>query len=58
MAPQNKHEPIKGGRPVAPINSRKPLQEPRRPGVAQGLFVAPESIDSANPLVAELFEEG
>ena len=45
------------GRPVARLTA---LQEPARPrslGVARGLFTVPESIDAANPLIAELFEK-
>lgn len=48
----------RNGRPVARLTSLEAQRRPRRPGVARGLFVAPESIDAANPLVAELFEQG
>jgi hypothetical protein len=27
-------------------------------GIARGQFVAPDSIDAANPQIAELFEQG
>ncbi|MFZ4803978.1 MAG: type II toxin-antitoxin system Phd/YefM family antitoxin [Synechococcus lacustris] len=48
----------RNGRPVARLTSLEPAQRPRRLGVARGQFVPPESIDSANPLIAELFEQG
>jgi hypothetical protein len=32
-------------------------ERPRRLGVARGQFTVPESIDAANPLIAELFEQ-
>ena len=48
----------RNGRPVARLTSLEPQRRPRQQGVAKGLFVAPESIDGANPLMAELFEQG
>jgi hypothetical protein len=32
-------------------------ERPRRLGVARGQFTVLESIDAANPLIAELFEQ-
>lgn len=48
----------RNGRPVARLTSLAPTPRPRRLGVAKGVFVAPESIDQANPLIADLFEQG
>ncbi len=48
----------RNGRPVARLTSLQSPQRPRRLGLARGRFVAPESIDVANPLVADLFEQG
>ena len=48
----------RNGRPVARLTSLEPRRRPRRCGVAKGVFVAPESIDASNPLVAALFEQG
>ena len=48
----------RNGRPVARLTSLEPQRRPRQPGVAKGLFVAPVSIDGANPLIAALFMQG
>jgi prevent-host-death family protein len=48
----------RNGRPVARLTSLESAQRPRRLGVASGQFQAPDSIDAANPLIAELFEQG
>jgi prevent-host-death family protein len=48
----------RNGRPVARLTSLEPEQRPRQLGLARGRFKAPESIDAANPLIAELFEQG
>jgi antitoxin (DNA-binding transcriptional repressor) of toxin-antitoxin stability system len=52
----------RNGRPVARLTAlQEPaLQEPAPPrslGVARGQFTVPDSIDAANPLIAELFEQ-
>lgn len=44
--------------PPSPGPSRVVEQRPRRLGIARGQIVAPESIDGANPLIADLFERG
>jgi prevent-host-death family protein len=48
----------RNGRPVARLTSLQPQRRPRRPGVAKGRFVAPDSIDGANAHLADLFERG
>ncbi|MCP9891239.1 type II toxin-antitoxin system Phd/YefM family antitoxin [Cyanobium sp. Aljojuca 7D2] len=48
----------RNGRPVARLTALEAAPRPRRLGVARGEFTAPESIDTANPLIAELFEQG
>ncbi|MFO7628229.1 MAG: type II toxin-antitoxin system Phd/YefM family antitoxin [Prochlorococcaceae cyanobacterium] len=48
----------RNGRPVARLTALEPPRRPRRLGVARGQFGVPESIDAANPLIAELFEQG
>ena len=48
----------RNGRPVARLTGLEPRRRPRRLGVAKGLFVAPASMDAANPLLVELFEQG
>ena len=48
----------RNGRPVARLTSLQSAQRPRRLGIARGQFTAPDSIDAANPLIAELFEQG
>jgi Antitoxin of toxin-antitoxin stability system len=48
----------RNGRPVARLTSLRASQQPRRLGVARGHFIVPETIDAANPLIAELFEQG
>ncbi|WP_254945157.1 type II toxin-antitoxin system Phd/YefM family antitoxin [Cyanobium sp. AMD-g] len=48
----------RNGRPVARLTSLQSPQRPRRLGLARGRFVAPESIDAANPMIADLFEQG
>ena len=47
----------RNGRPVAKLTRLEPAKRPRRLGVARGQFTVPDSIDSANPLIAELFEQ-
>jgi antitoxin (DNA-binding transcriptional repressor) of toxin-antitoxin stability system len=47
----------RNGRPVARLPALAGPQRPRRLGVARGQFTDPESIDAANPLIAELFEQ-
>ena len=47
----------RNGRPVARLTSLKAPARPRRLGLARGQFVAPASIDGANPLIADLFEQ-
>jgi antitoxin (DNA-binding transcriptional repressor) of toxin-antitoxin stability system len=47
----------RNGRPVARLTGLKAPQPPRRLGVARGQFTLPDSIDAANPLIAELFEQ-
>jgi antitoxin (DNA-binding transcriptional repressor) of toxin-antitoxin stability system len=49
----------RNGRPVARLTAL-PGPGPerhRRLGVARGQFTVPDSIDAANPLIAELFEQ-
>ena len=48
----------RNGRPVARLTSLQAPAWPRRLGIARGQFEAPDSIDAANPLIAELFEQG
>ncbi len=45
------------GRSVARLTSLEAPERPCRLGMARGQFVAPESIDGANPLIADLFEQ-
>ena len=47
----------RNGRPVARLTSLASSPRPRRLGLAKGIVVAPDSIDAANPLIAELFEQ-
>ena len=47
----------RNGRPVARLTALPGPERPRRLGVARGQFTVPESIDAANPLIAELFEQ-
>jgi len=47
----------RNGRPVARLIALPGPERPRRLGVARGQFTVPDSIDSANPLIAELFEQ-
>lgn len=47
----------RNGRPVARLTSLQSPAQPRRLGIARGQFVAPDSIDAANPLIADLFEQ-
>jgi antitoxin (DNA-binding transcriptional repressor) of toxin-antitoxin stability system len=47
----------RNGRPVARLTALAGPERPRRLGVARGQFTVPESIDAANPLIAELFEQ-
>jgi prevent-host-death family protein len=48
----------RNGRPVARLTSLESEPRPRRLGLARDQFTAPESIDTSNPLIAELFEQG
>jgi antitoxin (DNA-binding transcriptional repressor) of toxin-antitoxin stability system len=48
----------RNGRPVARLTSLASSPLPRRLGLAKGIVVAPESIDGANSLIADLFEQG
>jgi len=48
----------RNGRPVARLTSLQAPERPRRLGIARGQFVVPDSIDAANPLIADLFEQG
>jgi len=48
----------RNGGPVARLTALPGPERPRRFGVAGGQFTVPESIDAANPLIAELFEQG
>lgn len=48
----------RNGRPVVRLTRLDTGKRPRRLGVARGQFIVPDSIDSANPLLAELFEHG
>lgn len=48
----------RNGRPVARLTSLASSQRPRRLGLAKGIVVPPDSIDAANPLIADLFEQG
>ena len=47
----------RNGRPVARLTALQGDAQPRRLGVARGQFTVPDSIDAANPLIAELFEQ-
>jgi antitoxin (DNA-binding transcriptional repressor) of toxin-antitoxin stability system len=47
----------RNGRPVARLTALPGPERPRRLGVARGRFTVPDSIDAANPLIAELFEQ-
>jgi antitoxin (DNA-binding transcriptional repressor) of toxin-antitoxin stability system len=47
----------RNGRPVARLPALPGPERPRRLRVARGQFTVPESIDAANPLIAELFEQ-
>jgi hypothetical protein len=42
---------------VARLSSLRPASPQRRLGVAKGCFTMPASIDAANPLIQELFEQ-
>ena len=46
------------GRPVTRLTSLRTPQPLRRLGVARGQFSVPDDIDAANPLIAELVEQG
>ena len=46
------------GRPVARLTTLAPTRRQRRLGVAHGAFTLTDSIDSANPQIAALFEPG
>jgi antitoxin (DNA-binding transcriptional repressor) of toxin-antitoxin stability system len=48
----------RNGRPVARLTSLQSAERPRRLGIARGMLTAPDSIDAANPLIAELFTQG
>lgn len=48
----------RNGRPVARLTSLAPARRPRKIGVAEGKFIAPESIDGSNKLIRALFEQG
>ena len=48
----------RNGRPVARLTSLGPSRRERLLGVANGAFTVPDSIDTANPQIAELFEPG
>ncbi len=45
------------GRSVARLTSLQAPERPYRLGMARGQLVAPESIDGANPLITDLFEQ-
>ena len=47
----------RNGRPVARLTALPGPERPRRLVVARGQFTVPDSIDGANPLIAELFEQ-
>jgi antitoxin (DNA-binding transcriptional repressor) of toxin-antitoxin stability system len=47
----------RNGRPVARLTALPGPERPRRLGVARGQFTLPDSIDGANPLIAELVEQ-
>ena len=47
----------RNGRPVARLTALQEPAPPRSLGVARGQFKVPDSIDAANPLIAELFEQ-
>ncbi|QPN70680.1 type II toxin-antitoxin system Phd/YefM family antitoxin [Synechococcus sp. CBW1108] len=47
----------RNGRPVARLTALQEPAPPRSLGVARGQFTVPDSIDTANPLIAELFEQ-
>jgi antitoxin (DNA-binding transcriptional repressor) of toxin-antitoxin stability system len=47
----------RNGRPVARLHALPGPERPRRLGVARVQFTVPESIDAANPLIAEPFEQ-
>ena len=42
---------------MARLTALQGAVRPRRLGVARGQFTVPDSIDAANPLIAELFEQ-
>jgi prevent-host-death family protein len=48
----------RNGRPVARLTSLQEPARPRRLGIARGAFVAPDAIDAASPLIADLFARG
>jgi antitoxin (DNA-binding transcriptional repressor) of toxin-antitoxin stability system len=48
---------VPNGSPVARLTALVGPERPRRLGVARGQFTVLESIDAANPLTAELFEQ-
>ncbi len=45
------------GRPIARLTQLEPSRQPRRLGLAKGVFVAPPSIDAANEELADWFEQ-
>jgi antitoxin (DNA-binding transcriptional repressor) of toxin-antitoxin stability system len=47
----------RNGRPVARLTALPGAGRPPRRGGGRGHFRVPESIDAANPLIAELFEQ-
>jgi len=54
------HEVViaRNGRPIARLTALESPRRARKLGVAQGQFTAPDSIDHANALIADLFERG
>lgn len=46
----------RNGKPVARLTGLQPGRRQRRLGVARDCFTVPESIDAANPMIADLFE--
>jgi antitoxin (DNA-binding transcriptional repressor) of toxin-antitoxin stability system len=48
----------RNGRPVARLIGLRYPARFRLLGIARGQFFAPDSIDTANPQIAELFEQG
>ncbi len=47
----------RNGKPVARLTAPQAPERLRRLGLARGQFTLPDSIDAANPLIAELFEQ-